>query len=119
MSEKRKDNNSLAAIFGQRLTELRKNSQLTQSELSEKIGLSRAMISYYESWAKNPTLDVVQKVADFFAVSPDSLIAFPKDDEKKTGPESKLDQQVRRIKKLTPYKQRVVLNVIEATLNAD
>lgn len=118
MSEKRNDPNALAAIFGKRLAELRKSHQMTQEELADKIGFSRAMISYYESWAKNPTLEVIQKVAGFFSVPPESLIATNGKEEKKAGPASRLEQQLQRVRRLNPHRQRMISNLIEVALNS-
>ena len=80
----KKEKRAMASIFGKRLVELRQEHQLTQNELAEKVGLSRPMVSYFESRAKNPTLETVQKIADFFDVPPESLISENDKDTKKT-----------------------------------
>jgi transcriptional regulator with XRE-family HTH domain len=117
--EEKKKLDNIAFVFGRRLVELRKGRQLTQAQLAEKIGISRGMIAYYESWAKNPTLEAVQKVADFFGVSPDTLITKKDSELIKPGPDSKLDQQMKRIKKLSPTRRRMIVNMLEGALNTD
>ena len=106
------------SIFAKRLVELRKSRQLTQVQLAEKIGVSKATIGYYESAAKNPKLDTIFKLAEFFGVPPEELITenLP---NAKPGPESKIDQQVKRIKSLSPAKQRMIVSIVEAALNAE
>lgn len=115
MSKKRENNFCLAAVFGKRLAKLRKERQMSQTELGEAIGMSRSAIAYYESWARNPTLDAVEKVAEFFEVSPSYLLI---EDEQKDikKPKTKLDQQIQKLKSLTPHKQKGVLKVLEAAM---
>ena len=108
----------LAEVFGERLAELRKSRQLTQYELADQIGLSRAAISYFESRAKNPTLETVEMVANFFNVPATILIADNQDSSKKTGPIPKLDLLIGEVKKMTPIKQRMVVDMLEAALKS-
>lgn len=53
---------------------LRKNSNLTQRELANKIGISAQLISYYETGKANPSLEAIFKLADFFDCSIDYLL---------------------------------------------
>jgi transcriptional regulator with XRE-family HTH domain len=103
-------------LFAQKLTELRKARQLTQAELSEQIGMARSVIGYYESAAKNPTVDTLIKFAEFFGVAPAYFLSADEDSPSK--PSSRLDQQIERLKKLSPYKQRMISDILEAALNA-
>lgn len=61
-------------IFGEKLRELRKRSDLTQQELGDKIGISKQQISDYERGKKAPGLSTLNAVADFFGVSTDFLL---------------------------------------------
>jgi len=60
--------------FSQRLKELRTSLGLSQRELARAIKLSPGMISMYEAGKKIPTIDVLNRLADFFDVSADYLI---------------------------------------------
>lgn len=54
---------------------LRERKKLTQEQLAEKLGVSRAKLAAHESGAtKNPPLGDQVKFADFFKISIDSLI---------------------------------------------
>ena len=106
-------------IFGRRLEELRKSRNLTQAELAEKVGLSRGTIAYYEASAQNPTIDTVQTLADFFGVTVQDLIKKRPKRAIKPGPTSRLEQQVERIKRLSPAKQRMITNMLEGVLSSD
>jgi transcriptional regulator with XRE-family HTH domain len=61
--------------FGEKLRALRKQRNLTQQELADAIGLAtHAHIGNVETGKKNPSLDFVLLVADYFGVSVDSLV---------------------------------------------
>lgn len=115
MSPRRKNNS--VAPFSKRLTELRKGRQLTQAELADKIGISRSVIGYYEANAQNPTLDTLQKFADFFGVSVSELIEDP-ESAGRPGPLPVLDRQIRQLKKLSPTKQRMISNMLEGAIKS-
>lgn len=60
--------------FGTRLTNLRKNLKLTQQELADKLGISRAALSHYEKDRRDPDSDTLIKLSDFFEVTIDYLL---------------------------------------------
>lgn len=57
-----------------RLKALRENRGLSQKGLGEEIGVSDVMISMYEQGKKNPSIDTITKMANFFGVSVDYLL---------------------------------------------
>ena len=118
MNTKEIEKKSLGVIFGRRLAQLRRNRQMSQVQLAEELGVSRSVVAYYESSAKNPTLEAVQKVADFFEVPPEFLIIENSGEPKKSGPTSRLDLQIQRIKRLSPHRQRKVSDLIDIELNS-
>lgn len=59
---------------GERLKQLRKEKNLTQSELGQKINVTKVSISGYESGNRTPDTDTLQRIADFFEVSTDYLL---------------------------------------------
>lgn len=58
-------------IIGNKLKTLRKGRKLTQQELSENLGLSRATISNYEVGRRSPHLSELRRFADFYGVGLD------------------------------------------------
>ncbi|MCF8002418.1 MAG: helix-turn-helix domain-containing protein [Halanaerobiales bacterium] len=60
--------------FSKRLKYLRKESDLYQKELAEKIGVSRTTITQYENGAREPNYEILKKLANFFEVSTDYLL---------------------------------------------
>ena len=61
-------------IFAERLRELRRSRSLTQKELGTKIGLSKAVVSKYETGMGYPSFDILIRIAQFFGVSTDYLL---------------------------------------------
>lgn len=57
--------------FGKRIKHLRKQRGLTQTELADALGISKAMVSSYESDTRNPTYENLMAIALFFNVSMD------------------------------------------------
>ena len=60
--------------FPERLVTLRKERQLTQRELAERVQVHITQIQRYESGSTQPTLDIIRKLATTLAVSADDLI---------------------------------------------
>lgn len=61
------------AKFKERLKQLRTESDLTQTELAEKLQMSKGTIGNYESGSREPNLDTLEAIADFFNVDLDYL----------------------------------------------
>ena len=54
--------------------QLRLEDGLTQAELSAKIGISRSTIGMYETGAREPDFETLERIADFFHVDIDYLL---------------------------------------------
>lgn len=61
-------------MFSKRLTELRNQEKLTQKELAAKLNLGRGALSLYEIGQREPDLQTLSRMADFFQVSTDYLL---------------------------------------------
>lgn len=60
--------------FGGYLSRLRKNADMTQSELADKLNLTRQAISRYETGDSFPDVSILVLIADIFDVTLDELI---------------------------------------------
>ena len=60
--------------FNEKLQKLRTNEKLTQEELAEKLYVSRAAISKWESGRGYPSIDSLKAIAKYFHVTIDELI---------------------------------------------
>ena len=94
--------------FSTKLKELRKVHNLSQKKLAELLSLSRESISYYENRAKNPTLELMHKVANFFDISVTEFL----DDEKGL----KLRDYKEKIENLSLNKQKEIFKILDLAL---
>ena len=53
---------------------LREARRLTQLQVANKVGVSKATISAYETASKAPSLEVIVRLARFYGVSVDYLV---------------------------------------------
>lgn len=60
--------------LGNRLKELRQQKNISQTEFSNLMGISRSAVSMYEMGKRTPDYDVLCQFADFFHVSTDYLL---------------------------------------------
>lgn len=60
--------------FSERLKELRKQAQLTQVDVAEKLGISQPAYASWERGAKKPTQENLVKIAQVLNVSVDYLV---------------------------------------------
>lgn len=61
--------------FGVYISHLRKEADMTQSELAERLSITRQAISKYEIGDSFPDITILVKIAEIFNVSLDNLIA--------------------------------------------
>jgi transcriptional regulator with XRE-family HTH domain len=59
--------------FGKRLTEVRKNKNLSQEDLARHLGTKSPVIGRYERDEMKPSIDTANKLAEYLQVSLDYL----------------------------------------------
>ena len=77
--------------FGYRLKNLRQQHHLTQTQVANRLNLSKTSISGYENNVKTPSQDVLIKLAGLYRVSTDYLLGL--DDEEMISVEGLTRQQ--------------------------
>jgi transcriptional regulator with XRE-family HTH domain len=68
----------LIVDLGEKIKSLRKSKNMTQKDLADRIGVSKSIISSYESGIRYPSYDVLVKMARIFHVSTDYLLGIEK-----------------------------------------
>lgn len=61
-------------MFATRIKYLRQSAGINQVQLAEKLGVSKQSISNWENDNIMPSIDMLVKIADFFAVTADYLL---------------------------------------------
>jgi transcriptional regulator with XRE-family HTH domain len=104
--------------FGQKLYTLRVRKGITQKELARRLATTVRAVSYYEREAKNPTLDVMEKVAQALDVP---VKFFLDSKAKPNGPGMpevirSLKQRIPKLPTLTRKEQENLVGVIDGFL---
>lgn len=62
--------------FGERLKMLRTEAGMTQNQLADRLGISKSVISYYELKERNPSPEILIRLAEIFHVTTDYLLGI-------------------------------------------
>ena len=89
---------------------------LSQRELGEKLGMTRDRVVYYEREARNPSLELVEKIAAFFGVSVGEMLNDSAHSRQKPGPPSQFTQLASRLDQLPRAQQKIVVKMLEGVL---
>lgn len=101
--------------LGDRIKDLRKQKNLSQSELADKVGISYAQIGRYETKGSQPPAETLKKIADALGVSPDFLIYGTADEKAKTKlTDADLINQFKAIENMDEEDKNVVKKLIDA-----
>lgn len=73
---------------GDKIAYLREKRGLTQEDLSNRLGISRASLSHYETNRRQPDYETLRNIANFFDISTDYLLGRTND------PHMEMDQDV-------------------------
>ncbi|MBR2826981.1 MAG: helix-turn-helix transcriptional regulator [Erysipelotrichaceae bacterium] len=60
--------------FGARLAELRRQNNLTQNDIADRLNISAQAVSKWENDLTSPDIDTLLKLADIFNISTDELL---------------------------------------------
>lgn len=97
-------------MFGQALKILRRSQELNQSELSQRLGVSRSYISELESGNRTPSFELLERYAEVFDIPLSSLMFFAEGLQEPDALEGRLD----KAKGVIAKKIIALLRVIEA-----
>ena len=100
--------------------QLRLSSNLTQNEMAEKIGISRSTIGMYETGAREPDFETLEKIADYFNVDTDFLLGRTSQTTllpETIGAYSKTRELTAVYEQLSPHNQGKVLTYSKSLLS--
>ena len=64
----------MSKAFAQAMSQLRRARGMSQREVAAGLGVSQALLSHYENGAREPTLDFVARICDYYGVSADYML---------------------------------------------
>jgi len=91
------------------ITDLRKEKKWSQSDLAEKSGVSREMISKYERRLAIPSIEAAKKIADALEVSLDFLVG----EGQNASFDKKTLQRLEEVEALPPQEKARVFHYID------
>jgi len=97
--------------LGQKISKIRKEKKLSQSDIAQAVGVSRDAISKYERGDIVPTVENTKKMADVLSVSLDYLVS---ENDVQEVIDNSMIQRVREIQRLSENDQNTIVNVIDA-----
>ena len=101
--------------LGERIRQLRKKEELSQSDLAEKVGISYAQIGRYETKGVQPPAEVLNRIADSLKTTTDYLINGSSDEKAKASiKDSELLKQFTEVDSLPPEEKNTLVKVISA-----
>lgn len=101
--------------LGDRIKDLRKQKNLSQSELADKVGISYAQIGRYETKGAQPPAETLKLIADAPGVSPDFLIYGTSDEKAKTKlTDIELINQFKAFEAMDEEDKNVIKKLIDA-----
>lgn len=111
------DDKQFFEMLGTRITALRKEQGLTQTQLAEQLGIAQQTLAHYEGARLRVPASMLPTLANILLVSVEELIGQPvKAAKGKRGPTPKLAQHMERISQLPKPKQRFVMEMLETVL---
>ena len=78
--------------------------------------MTRALVGYYEREARNPSLELVERIAAFFGVTVGEMLNDVPRTRRKPGPPSQFVKLAERLDQLPRAKQKVVADMLEGFL---
>lgn len=101
--------------LGARVATLRKEANITQTQLAETLGISQQLIAAYEAGTRKIPASLLPTLARLFAVSLEELIGMEKLPTKR-GPASTLQRQMEQIGSMPRAKQKFITEMLEALI---
>jgi transcriptional regulator with XRE-family HTH domain len=101
--------------LGSRISQLRKEQNLTQQQLADELGLAQQVIASYEIGRRRVPVSTLPMLATALAVPIEALLGVASGAAKR-GPAPKLQRHIERISQLPKPKQRFVMEMLDTVL---
>lgn len=100
--------------LGEKIKQLRKEKDWSQTQLAQKLGVHPKHISKYENDVHNPPVETLAKIADIFGVSVDYLLnEHPKIISGTAIKDNKVLEYFEAVDKMDPEYKKMVFDLID------
>lgn len=101
--------------IGEQIQKLRKENNLNQSQLAEKIGVSLTQLQRYENKGVQPPADILKKLADTFNTSIDFLVYGNSEQKAQQSiKDNELLSQFKAVEQLDSKDKSTIKDIIDA-----
>jgi transcriptional regulator with XRE-family HTH domain len=108
------ESDSFYINIGIKIARFRKEQNLTQQELSKKLGVKQSILAYYEKGKRKLSISLLLQIAKILYVDIEDLLDIPKKIKSKPGPIPKIQKRLEAIQDLPLNKQKVVLELLDS-----
>lgn len=109
-------NSLLKMKFHDKIKALRKNADMSQQELADKLHIHVTHLSKMENGHLTPSIDVVQRLMKIFAVSADQLLNEDQNGSVIDIKDKELNQQLAMISQLDEDEKNALIKIINSML---
>lgn len=99
--------------FGKRLARLRKERGLSQTELSEKIGISQSTLTDYERDILRLHDSLIVKLSKILKVSSDELLGLKGTKDYKGNPSLRFLKRLKEIENLPEVRKKMIIRMLD------
>ena len=110
------DEKGFYADIGKRIAQIRKAQNLTQTQLAEQLGIAQQTMAHYEGGNLRISVATLLSAAEALNVSMDDFLYEAPKNKTKRGPDSKLQQQIEKIRELPRAKQQFVMDMLDTVI---
>ena len=101
--------------LGKRLQQLRKQQNISQTNLAQKVGISYAQLSRYENKGTQPPAEVLKKIADVLGTTVDFLVSGDADQKARSMiSDNELLQQFKAVEQMDEDDKSTIKKLIDA-----
>jgi transcriptional regulator with XRE-family HTH domain len=101
--------------FGKRIAQFRKQANLTQAQLAQRMGLKQQLIAAYEKGTRRIPLSHLKPLAQGLSVEIEDLLGIERKNGKR-GPTPIFLRKMEQVQKLPPQKQKFVLDFLDTVV---
>ena len=110
-----KTDKQLNVKIGNRVCQLRKELGLSQTNLAESLDIGQQTVACYENGTRRIPIELLPALGEVLEISPDSLL-IDEEKFKRSGPPSRLESQIIRLRELPKDKQKLASDILETFL---
>ena len=103
--------------LGLRIAQARKAQNITQQQMATLLGISQQTVAHYEVGRLRIAVSTLRQLAEVLNFSVDELVYGMATKEKgKRGPDSRLQQQIEKVRQLPRAKQQFVMDMLDTVI---